>query len=203
MRACRGPSLQPRAVRDFVLVARVLMRLNERVRVRAGRDPQPSAVIIDSQSVKSGGVSEEVGFDGGKKIRGRRRHIVTDVLGLVVALSVTAANVGERDEAERIFEALEDDMTRLEKVWADCGYNGPLGDYLLGTFGWDLEVITPTKAEPGFHVRPWCWIVGRTFGWLTKHRRLSKDYERKTASSEALIRVAMIGNMARRLAQPA
>ena len=185
------------------LWGRILMRLNERVRVRAGRDPEPSALIIDSQSVKSGGISDEVGFDGGKWVKGRKRHIAVDVMGLPHAVSVTAASVQDRDEAERIFEALEDDMRRLEKIWADCSYTGPLGDYLLGTFGWDLEIITPTKAEPGFHVRPWCWIVERTFGWLTKHRRLSKDYERKTASSEALIRVAMIGNMARRLAQPA
>jgi putative transposase len=183
------------------LWGRVLNRLNTRARVLAGRQPEPSAVIIDSQSVKSGGASEDVGFDGGKKIRGRKRHIVVDVLGLLVALSVTAANVQEREEAERIFETMEDDMPRLEKIWADGGYTGSLGDYLLGCFGWDLEVITPTKAKPGFHVRPWCWIVERTFGWLTKHRRLSKDYERKTASSEALIRAAMVGNMARRLAQ--
>ena len=88
----------------------------------------------------------------------------------------------------RPFEALQDDMPRLEKIWADGGYTGKLADYLLGCLGWDLEIITPTKAEPGFHVRPWCWIVERTFGWLTKHRRLSKDYERSTAASEALIR---------------
>jgi putative transposase len=185
------------------LWGRLLKRLNERVRVRAGREPEPSAVIIDSQSVKSGGISEDVGFDGGKGINGRKRHILVDVLGLLFGVSVTAASVQDRDEAERIFEALEDDMPRLEKIWADGGYTGKLADYLLGGLGWDLEIITPTKAEPGFHVRPWCWIVERTFGWLTKQRRLSKDYERSTAASEALIRVAMIGNMARRLAQPA
>lgn len=182
---------------------RVLKRLNERVRIQAGRDPEPSAVIIDSQSVKTAEASNDVGFDGGKKIKGRRRHVVVDVLGLLVALSVTAASVQEREEAEHIFEALGDEMTRLEKVCADCGHNGPLGDYLLGTFGWDLEIITPTKAKPGFHVRPWCWIVERTFGWLNKHRRLSKDYERGTAPSEAPIRVAMIRNMACRLARAA
>ena len=185
------------------LWGRILQRLNERVRVGAGREPAPSAVIIDSQSVKTAEASNDVGFDGGKKIKGRRRHIVVDVLGLVFAVSVTAASVQEREEAERIFEAMEDDVPRLEKIWADSGYSGPLGDYLLGTFGWDLEIITPVKAAPGFHVRPWCWIVERTFGWLNKYRRLSKDYERGTAASEALIRVAMIRNMACRLARAA
>ena len=185
------------------LWGRVNERLRRRVRIVVGRDPEPSAAIIDSQSVKTAEVSSDVGFDGGKRIRGRRRHIIVDILGLLLGVSVTAASVQDRDEAERMFEALEDAMPRLEKIWADGGYTGKLVDYLLEVFGWDLEVITPTKAEPGFHVRPWCWIVERTFGWLNKHRRLSKDYERDPASSEALIRVAMIRNMACRLAEAA
>ena len=102
-----------------------------------------------------------------------------------------------------MFEALEDATPRLEKVWADGAYTEKFVDYLLEVFGWDLEAITPPKAEPSFHVRPWCWIVERTFGWLNKHRRLSKGYERDAASSEAPIRVVMIRSMACRLARAA
>lgn len=182
---------------------RIHDRLRERTRAQAGRDPNPSAAIIDSQSIKSSELRDDVGYDGGKKIKGRRRHILVDTLGLPIDVSVTAASVGERKEAEAIFERVHGQMPRLKKVRADGGYTGPLVGRVRERFGWDLEIIKPTSSKPGFHVRPWCWIVERTFGWLTKNRRFSKDYELRTSSSEALIRVAMIRNMACRLARAA
>jgi putative transposase len=99
-----------------------------------------------------------------------------------------------------MLEAIKDRMPMFELIWADGGYTGPLIKWVKKTCGWVLEIIKPTKAEPGFHVRPWCWIVERTFGWLNKKRRLSKDYECLTDTSEALIHIAMIRIMALRLA---
>ena len=99
-----------------------------------------------------------------------------------------------------MLESIKDCMPRFKLIWADSGYTGPLIEWVKKTCGWVLEIIKPTKAEPGFHVRPWCWIVERTFGWLNKNRRLSKDYECLTDTSEALIHIAMIRIMARRLA---
>lgn len=98
-----------------------------------------------------------------------------------------------------MFESIKDYMPRLKLIWADGGYTGSLIGWVKETCGWVLEIIKPTKAEPEFHVRPWCWIVERTFGWLNKNRRLSKDYECLTDTSEALIQIAMIRIMARRL----
>jgi len=182
---------------------RVTDRLRQRTRVQAGRDPNPSAAIIDSQSVKSGELRDDVGYDGYKRIKGRRRHALVDVLGLPIDISVTAASVQERTEAAAMFERVKGKMPRLKKIWADGGYTGPLVDWVRRKCGWDLEIIKPTSPEPGFHVRPWCWIVERTFGWLTKYRRFARDYELTTTSSEALIRIAMIRNMACRLARSA
>ncbi len=121
-------------------------------------------------------------------------------MGLIILVSVTAASVQERSEAKKMLESIKNCIPRFKLIWADGGYTGPLIEWVLQKCGWALEIIKPTKSTPGFHVRPWCWIVERTLGWLNKNRRLSKDYECLTETSEALIQIAMIRIMARRLA---
>jgi putative transposase len=177
--------------------------LRARVRVQAGKARQPTAGIVDSQSVKVADQSGERGYDAGKKVSGRKRHVLVDTLGLVLLVCVTAANVQDRDGARALLARLAGRFSRLVLIWADGGYAGRLVGWL-----WGLQrrrkvrlEIVPRLGGNRFVVLPKRWIVERTFGWLLKWRRLRCDYEQRFDHSEALIYIAMIGLMTRRLAR--
>jgi putative transposase len=140
------------------------------------------------------------GYDAGKKIKGRKRHLVVDTLGLVLAVVVHSAGIQDRDGAKLALQQVLNAFPRLRLIWADGGYAGQLIAWVAAFGGWVLEIVKRSDDVKGFVVLPRRWVVERTFGWLMKFRRLCKDYEETTKSSEAWIRLAMIHIMARRLA---
>jgi transposase len=185
------------------LPQRLVDRLRTRLRVRARRDAQPSAAVVDSQSVKAADTvsAGSRGFDSGKKINGRKRHLAVDVEGFLLAVVVTAANIGDRMGAKLLVIAVLNVCTRLKLVWADAGYDGaPLAQWIRSVADATLQIIKRTEQHT-FRVVPRRWVVERSFGWLLRYRRLVRDYERRTEHHEAMVYWATVLLMTRRLAR--
>lgn len=189
--------------RDDGTWQRMMDALRTEVRTAAGREATPSAASVDSQSVKTTSVGGERGYDGAKKVTGRKRHIFVDTLGLLLAVTVTAANVDDAAAVPQLLtQVAPETVPRLTKVWVDSKYhNHQLSQWLaMKRPSWNWEVVSRPRDAKGFVLLPKRWVVERTFGWHDRCRRHSKDYERRTDSSEAMVKVSAIGLMLRRLA---
>jgi putative transposase len=185
------------------LWTRIHAILRERVRRAVGRDPTPSAAIIDRQSVKTSEQGGPHGYDGGKQVNGRKRHILVDTLGLRLNVVVHPANLQDREGARLVLAGMQRRFPRLQHLWADQAYTGPILDWIRGQLGWTVEVIERSPRR-GFVVTadsefqrvrlpaifeplPRRWVVERTLAWTSRYRRMSTDYERLPATSEALV----------------
>ena len=173
------------------LLERIHTHLREHIRLLEGRKRQPTAGSIDSQSVKGSETCGERGYDAGKKINGRKRHIVVDTLGLLLMVLVLPADVQDRDGARQLLSRVFAVYGTLRCLWADAGYAGRLVLWVAGISRCVLQIVRRLAGEPGFKVLPRRWVVERTFGWLGRYRRLSRDYERRAKVAEAMVYLAM------------
>ncbi len=185
--------------RDNGVFDRVHDALRERVREQDGRAPVPPVGIVDSRSVKSTDMGGPSGFDAGKTVKGRKRHLLVDVLGLLLVVLVTAASVQDRDGIAPVLRETAREYPTLKHVWADGAYRGEVVDRARRDSGIRVEVVKRTDDMSGFVVLPRRWVVERTNGWLCKFRLLDKRYERSLESSRADVLLAMTSVMLRRL----
>jgi putative transposase len=198
---------------------RMVTTLRERLRVQAGRQATPSAGIIDSQSVKTTERGGLHGYDGGKKVNGRKRHLLVDTMGLLLKVVVHVANLQDREGVKLLLGPVKGQFERMEKVWVDQAYSGTGKTWIEQQMNWTVEVVerSPRRGwimteDQGlvwvtlpktFEHLPRRWVVERTFAWIGRYRRMSKDYEYLTTSSEAMIYLAMLRLMLARLAKAA
>jgi putative transposase len=178
--------------------------LREAVRVKEGREAQASVMIIDSQTAKSSEGGEKIGFDGGKKVNGRKRNLIVDTIGLLVLAIVTSANVQDVHAGKQVLSKLKELtnlIVRLKKIFADGGYRGELVTWVKENLHVNLEIVLKLGDQKGFQVLPKRWVIERTNAWISRNRRLARDYERLAESSEAFIYIAMIRLGLRRLAR--
>lgn len=178
---------------------RLVDLLRRRVRRKAGRHESPSAAIIDSQSVRTSHVGGPRGFDGAKRIKGRKRHILTDTLGLLLAVLVHPAGIHDSQRAPHLLSRMNGKEGRLKVIFADEGYRGTPAGLVWRVFGWQWHVVEREPGQRGFVVLKKRWVVERTFAWLGGYRRLGKDYERLCSTSEVMVELAMARLMLNRI----
>lgn len=180
---------------------RVNRALRQQEREERDREPEPTGAILDSQSIETTEAGGPRGYDAGKGVWGRKRHVITDTVGNVLDVVVHAADIQDRDGARLLLNRLwEQTQKQIEKIWADGAYAGQLIDWVQENLDALLEIVEREEEQDGFEVLPRRWVVERTFAWFGRYRRLSKDYERTIRSSEGMIYLASIHTMTKRLA---